>query len=221
MKKLFLTFVPLFFLFTIGCQENSLTEPLTSEVAEKENFQEDTYLHGIMKLDGMLADPSRPLNSWLEIGGEIEYEHRIIYLDPDQTASQYYYVPVERGDDGIILTEYFLERFARKYDKPGLKIGQKTLDVLRVHQWPGNIRELQHAIEHAVIMCEKNILSPGDFNLRLDKSPGQPSLNLEEVEKRTIEEALRKHQGRLNETFKELGISRTTLYHKMKKYGLQ
>jgi DNA-binding NtrC family response regulator len=127
----------------------------------------------------------------------------------------------ERGDDVIVLTEYFLERFARKYDKPGLKIGQKTLDVLRIHQWPGNIRELQHAIEYAVIMCEKNILSPGDFNLRLNKSPGQQSLNLEEVEKRTIEEVLRKHQGRLNETFKELGISRTTLYHKMKKYGLQ
>jgi DNA-binding NtrC family response regulator len=127
----------------------------------------------------------------------------------------------ERGDDVIILTEYFLERFARKYDKPGLKIGHKTLDVLKVHQWPGNIRELQHAIEYAVIMCEKNILSPGDFNLRPDKSPIQQSLNLEEVEKRTIEEALIKHQGRLNETFKELGISRTTLYHKMKKYGLQ
>jgi DNA-binding NtrC family response regulator len=127
----------------------------------------------------------------------------------------------ERADDVIVLTEYFLERFTRKYDKPGLKIGQKTLDVLRIHQWPGNIRELQHAIEHAVIMCEKNILSPGDFNLRLDRSPGQLSLNLEEVEKRAIEEALRKHQGRLNETFKELGISRTTLYHKMKKYGLQ
>jgi DNA-binding NtrC family response regulator len=127
----------------------------------------------------------------------------------------------ERGDDVIILTEYFLERFARKYDKPGLKIGHKTLDVLKVHQWPGNIRELQHAVEHAVIMCEKNILSPGDFNLRLDKLSGQASLNLEEVEKHTIEEALNKHQGRLNETFKELGISRTTLYHKMKKYGLQ
>jgi DNA-binding NtrC family response regulator len=126
-----------------------------------------------------------------------------------------------RGDDLIILTEYFLERFARKYSKPGLKIRQKTLDLLRVHQWPGNIRELQHAVEHAVIMCEKNILSPGDFNLRLDKPTGQVSLNLEEVEKRTIEEALSKNQGRLNETFKELGISRTTLYNKMKKYGLQ
>jgi DNA-binding NtrC family response regulator len=127
----------------------------------------------------------------------------------------------EREDDVVFLTEYFLERFARKYDKPGLKIRQKTLDVLRMHRWPGNIRELQHAIEHAVIMCEQNVLSTGDFNLRPNTTPGQHSLNLEDVEKRTIEEALRKHQGRLNETFKELGISRTTLYHKMKKYGLQ
>ncbi|RKY90161.1 MAG: hypothetical protein DRQ01_09630 [Ignavibacteriae bacterium] len=90
MKKFLLTLVSLFFLFTIGCQENSLIEPLTSEVAEKENFQEDTYLHGFIKLDGMLADPSRPFNCCLEIRGEIEYEHRIIYLDPDQPSSQYY-----------------------------------------------------------------------------------------------------------------------------------
>jgi DNA-binding NtrC family response regulator len=127
----------------------------------------------------------------------------------------------ERGDDVILLTEYFLERFARKYHKPGLRIGQQTMDLLRIHQWPGNIRELHHAIEHAVIMCETNILSPGDFNLRLDKTIGPLSLNLEEVEKRTIQEALQKNRGRLTETYKELGISRTTLYHKMKKYGLQ
>jgi transcriptional regulator of acetoin/glycerol metabolism len=75
-------------------------------------------------------------------------------------------------------------------------------------------------MEHAVIMCERDILSPADFNLRMHPLPGQPSLNLEEVEKRTIREALDKHHGRLVETHKELGISRTTLYHKMKKYGL-
>ena len=90
MKKLFLTFVSLFFLFTIGCQENSLTEPLTSEVAEKENFQEDTYLHGFMKLDGMLADPSRPFNCCLEIRGVIEYEHRQILPDHKQQSTPYY-----------------------------------------------------------------------------------------------------------------------------------
>jgi DNA-binding NtrC family response regulator len=127
----------------------------------------------------------------------------------------------EREEDVIMLAENFLARFARKYDKPGLKIGQSTLEVLKAHPWPGNIRELQHAMEQAVIMCEGNILAPSDFNLRMDHPlSGPASLNLEEVEKRTIQEALNKHRGKLVETHKELGISRTTLYHKMKKYGL-
>jgi len=86
MKKLLLTLVSFSFLFVVGCQENSLTEPLTSEVAEKENFQEDTYLHGFMRLEGMLADPSRPFNCYLEIRGGIEYEHKLIYIDPIQPA---------------------------------------------------------------------------------------------------------------------------------------
>jgi len=127
----------------------------------------------------------------------------------------------ERGDDLVILTEYFLGKFLTKYDKPGLKIGQATMNRLKQHPWPGNIRELQHAIENAVIMCESNVLAPDDFNLHTKISANQQILNLEEVEKRTIEEALRKNHGRLNETFKELGISRTSLYHKIKKYGLQ
>jgi len=127
----------------------------------------------------------------------------------------------ERGDDLVILTEYFFRKCLTKYDKPGLKIGQATMNRLKQHPWPGNIRELQHAIENAVIMCESNVLTPADFNLHAKISADQHILNLEEVEKRTIEEALRKNHGRLSETFKELGISRTSLYHKIKKYGLQ
>ena len=90
MNKLLLTLVSCFVLFAIGCQENSLTEPLTSEAAEKDNFQEDAYLHDFIKLEGMLADPSRPFNCWLEIRGEIEYEHRLVYVDPDQQTLPYY-----------------------------------------------------------------------------------------------------------------------------------
>ena len=90
MKKLLLTLVSFFFLFALCCQENSITEPLSSEVAEKDGFQEDTYNHGIIKLDGMVADPSRPFNCCLEIRGVIEYEHRLIYIDPDQSTSSYY-----------------------------------------------------------------------------------------------------------------------------------
>jgi hypothetical protein len=90
MKKLFLTLVSCFVLFALGCQENSITEPLTSEVAEKDNFQEDTYNHGFIKLDGMLADPSRPLNCCLEIRGVIEYEHGLVFPDYEQQSSSYY-----------------------------------------------------------------------------------------------------------------------------------
>jgi len=90
MKKLFLIFVSFSLLFVIGCQENFLTGPLTSEVAEKGNFQEETYLHGFIKLEGMLADPSRPFNCCLEIRGVIEYEHRQILPDHKQQSTPYY-----------------------------------------------------------------------------------------------------------------------------------
>ena len=90
MNKLLLTLVSCFVLFALGCQENSLTEPLVSEVAEKDRFQEDTYHPGFIKLYGMLADPSRPFNCWLEIRGEIEFEHRLILIDPANPASPYY-----------------------------------------------------------------------------------------------------------------------------------
>ena len=127
----------------------------------------------------------------------------------------------ERGDDLILLTEYFLEKFAKKYGKQGLRIGQGTFERLGRHTWPGNIRELQHAVENAVIMCETNRLMPFDFNLRPFTPAEKKSLKLEEIEKSAIEEALLKYYGKLTEVYKELGISRTTLYNKMKKYGLK
>jgi transcriptional regulator with PAS, ATPase and Fis domain len=126
----------------------------------------------------------------------------------------------ERGDDILLLTEYFIRRFAGKYDKPGLKIGQRALDYLKAHSWPGNIRELQHAVENAVIMCDSKVLSPSDLNLRISKPAEDGSLNLESIEKSTIEKALLKHHGKFSSACAELGISRTTLYHKIKKYGL-
>jgi hypothetical protein len=90
MKKLFLTLISCFILFALGCQENSLTEPLVSEVAEKDKFQEDTFHHGFIKLYGMLADPSRPFNCCLEIRGAIEFEHRLVLIEPTESTSLYY-----------------------------------------------------------------------------------------------------------------------------------
>jgi len=126
----------------------------------------------------------------------------------------------ERVDDIVLLTEYFLGKFCVKYQKHGLKIGEKTLEKLQQYPWPGNVRELQHTIEKAVILCENEVLTQKDFNLQTSRSWDTESLNLEMVERTTIEKALIKNHGKYSITADELGISRTTLYHKIKKYGL-
>jgi len=126
----------------------------------------------------------------------------------------------ERGNDILLLTEYFIQRFAIRYDKPGIRIGQRAIEYLNSHTWPGNVRELQHTIENAIIMCEANIISPGDLNIRVPGPSDDESLDLESVEKNTIAKALIKHHGKFSSACNELGISRTTLYHKIKKYDL-
>ena len=126
----------------------------------------------------------------------------------------------ERDNDIVLLTEFFLGKYSGKYQKPRLKIGRKAIGKLQHYAWPGNVRELQHAIENAVILCENEILTPADFNLQTVRSWDSESLNLEQVERNTIEKALEKNRGRYSITADELGISRTTLYHKIKKYGL-
>ena len=126
----------------------------------------------------------------------------------------------ERGDDILLLTELFIEQFASKYEKTGIRIGRQAVEHLRSHTWPGNVRELRHAIENAIIMCDGKVLTPADFSLRYQPLSEDGSLDLESVEKRTIEKALVKHRGKYSTACAELGISRTTLYHKIRKYGL-
>jgi len=126
----------------------------------------------------------------------------------------------DRDHDIEILAEHFLRKFSLKYGKPALRISQKAMEKLNRHQWPGNIRELQHAIENMVIMSESDIISPEDVNLASPTSEEDQGLNLEMVEKNTIQKALLKYKGNYSTIAAELGISRTTLYHKIRKYGL-
>lgn len=126
----------------------------------------------------------------------------------------------DRDQDVEILAEHFLRKFSLKYGKPELRISQKAMEKLYRHQWPGNIRELQHAIENMVIMSESNILSPEDVHLVSPSFSTDQGLNLEAVEKNTIRKALLKYTGNYSTIAAELGISRTTLYHKIRKYGL-
>ena len=126
----------------------------------------------------------------------------------------------DRDLDIEILTEHFLRKFAIKYGKPALRISHKAMDKLNRHQWPGNIRELQHAIENMVIMSESDTISPKDVNLATPTPSEEQGLNLETVAKNTIRKALMKYKGNYSSIAAELGISRTTLYHKIRKYGL-
>ena len=128
----------------------------------------------------------------------------------------------ERLSDIPLLAEHFIALFSRKYNKPMHGISREALRKLRDYAWPGNVRELQHAVERALIMSEHGELQAGDFVLA-SKRVGQResvNLNLEAVEKDTIQKALVKHQNNLSRAAAELGLGRATLYRKMSKYGI-
>lgn len=128
-----------------------------------------------------------------------------------------------RGDDIFLLTDYFINKFREKYQKPTLKINENGYNKLSSHNWPGNIRELSHTIEKAVILCESNILGPKDFyfrnkNIGPDTKQGLHSLS--DIEKSALEKVLNSVNRNLSQAARILDISRTTLYSKMNKHGL-
>jgi DNA-binding NtrC family response regulator len=128
----------------------------------------------------------------------------------------------ERGDDVLVLADFFLKKYTTKYNKPNLKINQQAQDKLLKYAWPGNIRELQHTIEKAVILSEGNLLKTEDFFMRpvVQEKINESELTLEEMEKRMINLSVEKNNGNLSVASEQLGISRQTLYNKMKKFGL-
>lgn len=129
----------------------------------------------------------------------------------------------ERGSDIIELAQFYLRKFADKYNKSNLIISKEAQNELLEYQWKGNVRELMHTMEKAVILSEKTELLIDDFYLKATHliENSNKSKKLEDVEKRTIQEVLEKHKGNLTKAAKELDISRTTLYLKLKKYEIQ
>jgi DNA-binding NtrC family response regulator len=132
----------------------------------------------------------------------------------------------ERFEDIPLLANHFLKHYAAKYDKPVTKISEGAMSRMHKHPWPGNIRELQHAIERAIILSSSNVLQPEDFNFTTasaTKEDGQLSLeqyNLEEVEKLLIRKVLKKYNGNITQAASELGLTRSSLYRRLEKYGL-
>ena len=127
----------------------------------------------------------------------------------------------ERPEDIIPLAERFITRFCKQYGKSPLHLDNAAREKLMLHPWFGNIRELEHAIEKAVIICDGTFLSAGLFQLqRRNETPEMPVSTLEDMEKQMIRRTLDKCGGNLSAVASQLGITRQTLYNKMKKYGL-
>ena len=129
----------------------------------------------------------------------------------------------ERKEDIIPLAELFIERFAKQYDKGPLALSEGAKQKLKEHPWYGNIRELEHAIEKVVIICDGATISDAVFHFpKKSLSPTRDSEaeTLEDMELVMIRKAIDKHEGNLSAVASQLGITRQTLYNKMKKYGL-
>ncbi|MCE2496103.1 MAG: sigma-54-dependent Fis family transcriptional regulator [Flavobacteriales bacterium] len=128
----------------------------------------------------------------------------------------------ERQDDIPVLADHFLKMYSKKYQKNQVGLSKDGLRKLQRYSWPGNIRELQHVLERAVIMSDGPELAGDDFVLqgREVKVVEDESLNLEDVEKKAIISAIKKHDSNMSAVAKELGLGRTTLYRKMAKYGI-
>ena len=130
----------------------------------------------------------------------------------------------ERREDIPLLVDYFMKMFSKKYQKTITGVSAPALKKLEKYQWPGNIRELRHTLERATILADASILQPSDFLFPESEKDTEgvvfDNYNLEDIEKTVIRKALKKHAGNISHAAKELGLTRTSLYRRMEKYGL-
>jgi two-component system, NtrC family, response regulator HydG len=130
----------------------------------------------------------------------------------------------ERIKDIKPIAGYYLKLFSEQYNKPGLELGEDTQLALNSYDWPGNIRELAHSIERAVILSRNQCLSPDDFSFRTRSPQKQKSeetaMSVEDYERNAILNALKRYDGNLSKASEELGIARSTLYRKIAYFGL-
>ena len=128
----------------------------------------------------------------------------------------------DRVDDIPVLALHFLRIYCEKYNKFNKKINTQALEKLSNYHWPGNVRELQHSIEKAVILSDSSVLNQSDFSFNSGSKgvPGDDNTTLEEMEKKLIAESIKRHDNNLSIVASKLGITRQTLYNKLKKYDL-
>ncbi len=132
----------------------------------------------------------------------------------------------ERREDVPVLAAHFLRRYGARYRKALQQFHPDAMRALLAYGWPGNIRELDHTIERAVLLASGDAVGPGDLSLR-SASDGASAgggrledMSLEDVERLLIQKALARHQGNVSVAAKALGLSRSALYRRLERYGL-
>ena len=131
-----------------------------------------------------------------------------------------------RGNDVVLLAEYFMKSYSEKYHKNLVEIDEKAKVKLHQYAFPGNIRELQHSIERAVIMADNQAITARDLDLNSSiETPVMMSqessiLRIDEIEKSTILKAIERHDGNITKAARELGLTRTALYRRLGKYDI-
>jgi two-component system response regulator HydG len=127
----------------------------------------------------------------------------------------------ERAEDIPLLTDHLVRGLRVRTDKPIRGLEEASLEALTRYHWPGNVRELINVIEYAFVVCNEELISPRHLPphvTRPDASPGSPR---RETERRDLLQALAKARGRKGEAARLLGISRVTLWKRMKRYGVE
>lgn len=125
-----------------------------------------------------------------------------------------------RKEDIAPLAEMFLQRYGEKYNKSGLTLSSEAAERLKAHPWEGNIRELQNTMEKAAIMCDSDTVAPEHLEMHTPQRPISENRTLEDMERQTIASAIAQCGGNLSMVAQQLGITRQTLYNKIKRYGL-
>ena len=128
----------------------------------------------------------------------------------------------ERKGDLPLLSAHFMDQFKKKYNRPDLSIPEESYALMEKYHWPGNVRELRHLLERSVILSDDNDIHPEDFLPNTRRNPDQShSLNLEELEKRSISKAMELNRGNITKAAGDLGITRAALYRRLEKYKIE
>ncbi|HXG32620.1 MAG TPA: sigma-54 dependent transcriptional regulator [Bryobacteraceae bacterium] len=127
----------------------------------------------------------------------------------------------ERREDIPLLAEHFLKKYATAMNRPVPRLTPEAVDLLLTYDWPGNVRELENAIERALVISRGAEIQPAHFPFQLQPHPAGNGPTLEDVERAHIERVVRQCDGNLSRAARILGIDRSTLYSKLRRYGLK